>query len=388
MAAAVAASAATSARAECSLETHIVPLPVWATTPNEGSTWGAMPVFLHMCPDDHRTHWILAPSVTWNSVIHYTGTVRWYDYPDDDTTLFVHASASTRINYGASILWQRLPTDVGAWTHEATGRVERDAFDRFFGIGPDTSASAESSYTGVRAIASDRLGLNVYEDVNVGLTLAAERDGVDNTGVVGLPLSPEAFPDAPGMHGATLLSQGIDVRYDDRAGFEFADSGTRVDAWAAVVEGLRGSPNFVRVGAQANGIVPELSWLSGAARVYWNMVSSSQAPFYQQSALGGAFLLRGFTEGRFVDRQAWMIEVEQRIRVWQSHWFGVLTDWRIDPFIATGQVFGSFDAAFSRPQLAGGLGLRGFVHPKVVGRVDFATGGEGLKVYVEIGYPY
>jgi hypothetical protein len=28
------------------------------------------------------------------------------------------------------------------------------------------------------------------------------------------------------------------------------------------------------------------------------------------------------------------------------------------------------------------------VHPNIVGRVDLATGGEGTKAYVEIGYPY
>jgi hypothetical protein len=34
------------------------------------------------------------------------------------------------------------------------------------------------------------------------------------------------------------------------------------------------------------------------------------------------------------------------------------------------------------------VGLRAFVHPNIVGRVDLATGGEGTKAYVEIGYPY
>ena len=36
----------------------------------------------------------------------------------------------------------------------------------------------------------------------------------------------------------------------------------------------------------------------------------------------------------------------------------------------------------------GSVGLRAFVRPNVVGRIDLAAGGEGLKVYVEIGYPY
>jgi hemolysin activation/secretion protein len=135
-------------------------------------------------------------------------------------------------------------------------------------------------------------------------------------------------------------------------------------------------------------VVPELDWLSGAGRVYWNGVSSANAPFYLQSGLGGPFLLRGFTEGRFVDRFAWMVEVEQRVRLYQTNLFGVKTDWRLDPFVTAGQVYGSLSDMWDHPRVAGGIGLRAFVHPSVVGRIDLAYGGEGIKTYVEIGYPY
>jgi len=344
--AAAVGSAATTANAECAraLDTKIVPIPVWATSPNEGDTWGVMPVFVRVCPADQRTQWILAPSVTWNSVIHYTGTVRLYAFPDPDTSLTVIGSASTQVNYRLVAQWARLPDREAAWTDEATLRLERTVFDRFYGLGPDTPSAAETSYTGARLLANVRRGRN--------------------------------------------LLPHLDVRYDDRPGGDYADRGVRVEASGAVVEGLAGSPTFLRVGAQARGILPELSWLSGAAHLAWNAVTASNAPFYHQSMLGGSFLMRGFTEGRFTDRQAWTIEAEERIRVLRTHMFGVVADWRIDPFLAAGQVFGGFGDMLSRPQLATGVGLRAFVHPNVVGRVDLAIAGEGLKVYVEIGYPY
>jgi hypothetical protein len=388
--AAVLGSAAGTARGDCTrpLETKIIPLPVWGTSPNEGNTWGVMPVFMRVCPGDGRTVWLTAPSVTWNSVIHYTATLRFYDYPDPDTTLTVIASASTRINYRLVAQWQRLPVDDGAWTDEAMLRIERNAFARFYGLGPDTPAAAQTSYTGARVLVSERRGRNLFGHLNLGVSAGFERDAIEDRGVPGLPLAPEVFPDAPGMRGATLLWQGLDLRYDDRIGLDYAEQGVRLEVSGAVVEGIAGSPTFLRGGAQARGILPELSWLSGAARVAWSAVTASGAPFYQQSTLGGELLLRGFTEGRFVDRQAWTIEAEQRIRVLQTHIFGVLADWRADPFVAAGQVFGSLGRALSRPQVTTGVGLRAFVHPNLVGRVDLATGGEGLSVYVEIGYPY
>jgi hypothetical protein len=347
-----------------------------------------MPVFLRVCPDGARTESIIAPSLSWNSVIQFTGTFRWYYYPSDDTALTVIASASTRINYNALLVWHRLPVAAGLWRDEASLRVQRSAFFRFFGLGPDTPTSAESSYTGLRTVASARRGRNLAQHLNLGLTLGFERWAIEAVGVPGLPLSRLAFPDAPGMRGATLASQGVDLRYDDRRGGDYAERGFRVDLSSAVVEGLSGSPTHLRAGFQARGIVPELDGLSGAGRLYWSGVSSGRAPFFRQSSLGGSLLLRGFTEDRFVDRQAWTLELEQRVRLFQTHIFGVTADWRMDPFVAVGQVFGAFDEALSRPQATAGVGFRAFVHPNVLGRVDVANGGEGFKVYVEIGYPY
>ena len=338
-------------RDECRHE--ILPLPVYTTLPNEGNTFGAMPVFLRVCPENARTESIFAPSVSWNDVIHFTGTVRWYDYPSDDTTLTVVASGSTRINYNGLFWWQSLPSEPGKWTDDITVRLQRSAFYRFFGIGPDTPTSAETSYTGLRAFVVTRRGLNVAPHVNVGITIGVEHDAVQAVGVPGLPLSPLVFPDTPGMKGATTTTQGIDLRYDDRHGGDYAERGIRLDAGGAVVEGLAGSPTFLRGAVQARGIFPEFGRVSGAARIAWTGVSSTAVPFYHQSSLGGSFLLRGFTEDRFINRQAWTVELEERIRLFQTQIFGVVADWRIDPFVDAGQVFGH-SATHSR-----GLASRG-----------------------------
>jgi hypothetical protein len=370
------------------LTTQLIPLPVYATQPNEGATWGVLPVFLRVCPDDQRTEAIIAPSLTWNSVIRYTGTFRLFAYPSADTTYTAIGSVSTRTNFDVLLRRLRLPTAVGTTTDEVWFRAERSVFQRFFGFGPDTPASAESSYTGRRYVASARGGLNVAEHLNIGLALGLERDEVESIGVPNLPLTTQAFPEAPGIHGATLAWQGLGVRYDDRVGGDYAERGFGAEVGGAVVEGLEGSPTFLRGYLQLRGIVDEAPGLSGAARLWVSAVSSRDAPFYQQSSLGGSSLLRGFTEGRFYARRAWTLDLEQRLRVLQTAIFGVLTDWRIDPFVSTGQVFDRPGEALSRPRFSAGVGLRAFVHPNVVGRIDIAAAGEGVKVYVEIGYPY
>jgi hypothetical protein len=370
------------------LSTQLVPLPVYATNPNEGATYGLLPVILRVCPEDQRTEAIFAPSLTWNSVIHTTGSFRWYHYASPDTTVTTILSVSTRTNYELLLRRVRLPTAVGDSTDELSFRARRSVFERYFGLGPDTPSSGESSYTSRRFVVSARHGLNLAPYLNVGASLALERDDVEAIGVPHVPLTLAAYPDAPGLRGATLASQGLDLRYDHRVGGDYAERGVRIDLGGSVVEGLDGSPTFLRGNLQIRGIFSELPRLSGSARLWLGAVTSGRAPFYQQTSLGGSTLLRGFTEGRFVDRQAWTVELEQRVRVLTTALFGVVTDWRIDPFVTAGQVFGRFPDALSRPRTSAGVGFRAFVHPNVLGRIDVAVANEGLKIYVEIGYPY
>jgi len=370
------------------LGTRVVPLPVYSTLPNEGDTFGFMPVFLRVCDANERTESIVAPSVTWNDVIHWTGTLRWFHYPGEDQTLTLIASASTRINSGLLLQWRDLPKPAGAFTTEIELRWQRSVFYRFFGLGPETPETSESSYTRVRGHAFARGGMNLGSGWNAGLVLLVHHDGVQELGVPDLPISPRVFPDTPGMNGSTTLGQFLDVRFDTRPNGDFSERGFYMGAGFGVVEGLAGSPSYVRGQLRLRALVPETSWTGTVARLDWTGVSASDVPFYDQSTLGGAFLLRGFTEDRFIDPSAWTIEIEQRSRVFQTHIYGVTADWRIDPFIAVGQVYGPLHQAFSHPRLAGGVGFRAWVRPNVVGRVDVATGGEGWKVYVEIGYPY
>jgi hypothetical protein len=382
--------AAAAASADCpgSYGTSLIPLPVYATEPNEGSTYGAMPVFLRVCNANGRTESITAPSLTRNDIIDATITLRYYGYPSDSQALTVIASLSTRINSNLLLRWADLPREPGLFTRDIELRWERSVFYRFFGFGPDTSGSQETSYTRLRAHANLRGGLNLGGGWNTGLALLLHRDDVQDIGVPGLLLSKRAFPGAPGMLGSTTLGETVDLAYDDRPSGDYSDRGKFADLALGVVQGLAGSPSFARGRLRLTAVAPELSFVSFAGHFEASFVTTADAPFYDQSSLGGSFLLRGFTENRFVDKNAWTLEAEQRIRLLTLHIFGVTADARIDPFVGVGQVFRAVDHAFSRPRPTAGAGFRAFVHPNVLGRIDVATGGEGLKVYVEIGYPY
>jgi hypothetical protein len=368
--------------------TRTIPLPIYSTLPNEGSTFGFMPVFLHVCEPTGRTQSIVAPSVSYNEVIHWTGTVRSFNYPSDTQTFLFVASASTRINSNLLIRWDSLPHDEGDFTREIELRWERSVFYRFFGIGADTPESNETSYTRLRAHMNARGGFNLTDNWNAGATFAVHRDAVQDLGIPRLPLSRRIFPGVPGMGGSLTLWEGLNLRFDSRPNREYSEQGMALDGSVALVEGALGSPVYARGGIFWRGLLPELPWLSGAARLDASFVSTSRAPFYEQSTLGGSYLLRGYTDNRFIDENAWTVEVEERVRILQLSIMGVTADWRVDPFVAVGQVYGGIHQAFSSPHVTAGVGFRAFVHPNVLGRVDVATAGNGVDVYVELGYPY
>jgi hypothetical protein len=369
-------------------DTKIIPLPIYATLPNEGNTFGFMPVFLVVDAESRRTISIIAPSGSWNSVIGVTGTMRWFHYPDLPRALALRASVSQRVNWSGTLTWNNRPREPGRWTDDVLLRVERSVFFRFFGLGPDTVDSSETSHTRLRGQLELRRGLNLGSNFNVGARAAVLGDNTNRRSVPDLPASQDVFPDVPGMKGAAVMGGGIDVRYDSRPQYEFSRTGF-YSIWSVrYFYGLEKSPNFARFEFETRGLLEELDWLHLSARLYASYVSARNAPFYYQSSLGGSYLMRGFTEDRFIDRGAWTIEVEQRVRLFKTHIFGVDAEWRVDPFVAIGQVFSDRDTIVSHVRVAEGVGLRAFVPPTVLGRVDLAFAGEGLKVYVELGYPF
>jgi hypothetical protein len=368
--------------------TRIIPLPVYATLPNEGSTFGFMPVFLRVQTSSERTEAIYAPSVSYNDTIGTTGTGRFFIYPNDHQTLDIVASASTRVNRGGYVLWENLPNEAGQWTDEALFRLSRNVFFRFFGIGPDTLDGAESSYTRIMVLTQWRRGYNVTKYFNVGAQVVAVRNDVQDIGVAGLPLSPEAFPGTPGMSGASTVEESLSLRYDTRTGRDYSTDGFYSSFQVGGVEGISDSPTYLKMQFETRLLVPETDRFQAGFRALWRYVNSPNVPFYQQSSLGGSNVMRGFTEDRYIDQGAWTAEFEQRIRLFSTHIYGVTTDWRVDPFVAVGQVYGDDSGIISHPQITGGLGFRAFVRPNVLGRVDVASAGRGLETYVELGYPF
>jgi hypothetical protein len=372
---------------EAGADMHFFPLPMYATDPNEGSTFGVLPVFMMEAPDG-RVESITAPSLSWNRYAGFTGTYRYYQFIAPLASWHFIAALSTHINRSLWFQYDDDRRDAGHTTKNIVFRVRQNLFYRFFGLGPDTTPAGQSSYTRLTAIASTRWGWNLTRNFNVAVYGEARGDRPEAHAIASLPETQLLYPNAPGLGGATFIRQGLSLRYDTREGGDYADRGFDSELSATLAEGLSGVGVFGQFIWNTHVLLPETRFLQLAARIYWNqVVGSNDIPFYDQASLGGELLLRGFQEDRFIDKGAWEAEAEERIKMFETHLFGVVADWRVDPFVAVGQVYG-LESPWAHIRYSGGVGIRLWIKPDILGRVDVAYGGEGLRAYVLLGYPY
>jgi hypothetical protein len=371
------------------VRTEVFPLPLYATSPSEGSTFGVLPVFLRVDPAG-RTRSITAPSVSWNSAAGINGTFRYYSLGETARYWMFILSASTHVNRSFRFEYRDVPGTPGRPTLEIQALARRNIFYRFFGFGPDTRHQDESSYTRVLALLSVRGGVNVFPHFNVGVRAGVRGDRPETRAVFDLPSTQALYPMTPGLGGAALATGELSVRYDTRPHGDYSHSGLASELHAAREFGFAGGVSQWRGTWHTRLLVPEASFLTGAARVYWTDTRGGgpNVPFFYRSMLGGDTLYRAFTEDRFIDRGAWEAELEQRFLLFRTNWFHVTTDWRMDPFVAAGQVYPDYSEFFSHVRTAVGVGLRAHVYPNILGRVDVAYSSDGLTAYVLMGYPF
>jgi hypothetical protein len=172
-------------------KTRIFPLPMFTTNPNEGNTYGAMPVFMRMDEVEERVKSITAPSISWNKSAGVTGTFRYYRYLELFVSWQLILSASTTINRSMWFQYDDNRRTPATSTKNVLVRVRRNLFYRFFGLGPDTTQEGESSYTRLFGIASARWGWNLRRDFNAATFFEVRGDRPERHAISGLPETQE-----------------------------------------------------------------------------------------------------------------------------------------------------------------------------------------------------
>ncbi|HIJ96661.1 MAG TPA: BamA/TamA family outer membrane protein [Desulfuromonadales bacterium] len=369
-----------------------VPLPVIASSPNEGITVGALTAFLiHNKNDEIST--MLAPQINHNNNFGVTASLYGAFYPSLNSTVELNLSQSGKINHAYEIRGRDLSyldnkLELNAYLFKIS-----DGSSRFFGFDAKSPQQKESNY------ANDEVGYTFSGGYQFGkhfqISLGDRfRDVTIRPGAVKkIPYIKNTFSttDVPGINGFTTHAPRVSISYstlNDRdtptyggyARFTFEPTMTE----------LGGAANYRHYEVETKGFVPlDNGRYISVFRFMYNQTLGHDVPFLEQSILGGETTLRGYGRNRFIDNSFFLCNFEERIRLFRWEVFSVTADWELAPFIDFGAVMESLDKANgSNFEFNPGVGFRAIVRPNIVGRVDLGIGKDGPAIFVGLGYPF
>ncbi len=369
-----------------------VPLPVIASSPNEGVTAGALTAFLlHNRKDEIST--LLAPQVNYNQNFGITTSLYGAFYPSPQQSLEVNLSQSTKVNndYEARYIDRNfLGTNLDV---NFFGYCFNDGSARFFGFQSTSRKEDETN----------------YDDSEVGLTLSAgipfgqhyqlifgerfRKVDIRPGAVTSVPYTGNVFTpqEVPGLDGFTAHAQKIALVYSTLDSVTMPTYGgyARI-AFENSAKILGSSADYRHYEIEMKGFIPlDSARYITAFRLAYNQTLGSSVPFLEQSILGGETTLRGYGRNRFIDSSYLLLNLEERIRLFRWEIFNVTADWEVAPFIDLGSVMKALDRATTKSfEFNPGLGVRAVVRPNIIGRVDVGFGKDGPAVFVGLGYPF
>jgi outer membrane protein assembly factor BamA len=369
-----------------------VPLPVIASSPNEGITSGALTAFLiHNDKDEVST--LLAPQVTYNQNFGVTASIYGAFYPSPSRSWELNLSQSTNINYDYEVKLRDKTFKDGKLELNSFVYAIADGSSRFFGFQARTPRQQETNYTNQDTGFNVSLGYDIGRHYQIVIGERYRNVGIHAGAVSGIPFIRDRFSEeqVPGINGFTAHAQRLSFVYST---LDFKDAPTFGGFAKATVENsskvLGSSADYRHYELELKGFIPldEARYIS-AFRVVYNQTLGNSVPFLEQSILGGENTLRGYGRNRFIDKCYYLINLEERIRLFRWEVFNVTADWELAPFIDFGSVMSSIDRARSSDfEFNPGFGIRALVRPNIIGRMDIGFGKDGPAVFVGLGYPF
>ena len=273
-----------------------------------------------------------------------------------------------------------------------SGNARAQIFPRlFYGIGDNTSERNEVIYESTQVVFEpivskqlfvDKLFLGAgvrYRDVSDAAFVLAD-DNED------LEAVPTRFPEIDGALGSTSVGGELAALYDTRNSLLNAQRGSYLElTYGRYFEALGGTHEYDLLRADARHFFQlrgDEDWRDVLGVNGQAYLSSGNVPLVELAQLGSGEIMRGYYEGRYVDRKYLAAQAEYRLNLEGSPWGFV-------GFASAGAVapeIGDFRLRTLRG--AAGAGVRFMVDPveRLNLRADVAFTGEGdFNFYIQIG---
>ena len=366
-----------------------VPLPIFTTDPNERQTYGALLAVI-----DEREgafHSLLVPYATINPLLGVAASVHYERFFDQETKFDTDFSQSTknqalyRLRYSNPELLDRRYFVQGKLSYE------NDRTARFFGLGAASRKDDESNYTSSEFVGQFTVGKWLRPELLASLTERFRNVDIRRGAVTSLPFLQDVFAGVPGEDGAFVWSHRLALTYDSRNAIATPTSGRFGQVFVEAATSTLGSEaSFVRYGLEGRWLWPHFDErLVTAVRGLIDRVDGPHIPFFELSSLGGDDTLRGFGDNRFLDEGRFLVNAEERIKVFHITYGNVRTDIELAVFAEAGRVFHNFsDLGSGKVQAVWGGGIRFVAASQIVAKIDVGLGSEGTAIFTGLNYPF
>jgi outer membrane protein assembly factor BamA len=369
-----------------------VPLPVIASSPNEGITGGALTAFLlHNKKDEVST--LVAPQVNYNKNFGVSSILYGAFYPSPEQRWQINLAKATKVNEEYRLRYANREFLSDKLELNALAIAYTDGSARFYGFQSTAKKENETNYSDQELGGDISLGYRLFDNFKLVFGERAKKVNIKRGAIQGIPFITDKFSPAtvPGIDGFIAHAQKVSAVYSTLDADTLPTSGWQVRASVETSwETLGSSADYQKYEAEFKGFFPlqEARYIT-VVRLAYNQVSGDNVPFLEKSTLGGETTLRGYGLYRFIDNSYLLLNLEERIRLFRLRLFNVLADWELAPFVDLGSVMASLDRTNSASfQANPGIGVRAVLRPNIVGRVDVGIGKEGPAVFVGLRYPF
>lgn len=375
-------------------ELDIFPVPIFETRPDEGQSYGLMPVLLLSDKDSRAISTILAAMGQWNEVVKFSGALIFHQFFDPvnnpDQVLQVYFEWGQKFYREAYVRYFN-PRLEEKFYLDGSFLWLKTPFRRFFGYGAATALAGESNYLSNNLIFNGTFGYYILQNLRVGFTENIVSTDIHGRAITDFSDTLATYGALPGVEDATNLIHRFSVTFDNRPSGLNSKRGTFAEAaYFFSSDKLLSDDTINGYSIEAVQLFSYFKErMTTATRFYLQDMYGTSIPFYLQSSLGGDKELRSFIPNRFIDTGKILFSVEQRIRLIRKTVFGIPCELWTDPFLEIGRVFNHINHLGGDDyQTVAGLGLRFIVPPNVAARVDIAIGSDGYNVYTQLGYPF
>ena len=373
-----------------------IPVPLIGVDPDSGTTLGLIPTWVHT-DENHEINRIIAPDVLYNPYFGFGVHGRVYGYSSKDEQWSVVTGIKERVEREFDAEYQRGRLRDQLWSFNSSLIFDRSGVPRFYGVGNDTVASAETNYTNQQERAQVQVGLNVNHLWQLLYTARLQVVDVLPGTLDKIASIETRFADALGTNKQFL--NRLSINYDSRDDLTVPSSGMLLIGYAGLAsrDGVLNDSMYSEVGGEGRAfwpIAPDTILAGHVALRY--LPTSHEVPFWAlsgigggESVVGGEQPLRGWGAGRFYDRDSFSSSVELRRKVYTFDTTSTSIDVEVTPFVDVGRVFARTSTLpFDQLHKVLGVGFRGIARPFVVGYVDIGYGSEGVAAFTGLNYPF